>query len=156
MPELDPAIEALALNETAKQAAYDLKAKHPGIVFTSGRRDKSDQARAMASNVVKNRQWIAQTYKATPISAACQKWIDANPQAKSSAAIAAGLLSVINQFGDSELRRLSKHLSGDAFDVQPVTQNAARIIADMNALAEALGGKFLSKEGGLIRWHIQF
>jgi hypothetical protein len=156
MPELDPAIEALALNETAKKAAYDLKAKHPGIVFTSGRRDKKDQARAMASNVVKNRKWIAQTYKPTPISAACQKWIDDNAQAKSAGAIEAGLLSVINQFQDVELRQLSKHLSGDAFDVQPVTQNAAEIVADMNALAASFGGKFLSKEGGLIRWHIQF
>jgi hypothetical protein len=156
MPELDPTIEALNLNETAKSAAYDLKAKHPGIVFTSGRRDKTEQARAMASNVVKNRKWIAQTYKPTPISAACQKWLDDNPLAKSGDAIEAGLLSVINQFGDSELRKLSKHLSGDAFDVQPVTQNAAQITADMNALAEAIGGKFLSKEGGLIRWHIQF
>ena len=65
-------------------------------------------------------------------------------------------MSVINQFDDSELRKLSKHLSGDAFDVQPVTANANQIIADMNALADSLGGKFLSKEGGLVRWHIQF
>ena len=156
MPDLDPSIEALNLNETAKNAAYDLKAKHPGIVFTSGRRDKKDQARAMASNVVKNRKWIAQTYKATPISAACQKWVDDNPQSKSADAIEAGLLSVITQFDDSELRKLSKHLSGDAFDVQPVSANANQIIADMNALADASGGKFLSKEGGLVRWHIQF
>jgi hypothetical protein len=30
-------------------------------MFTSGRRDKDDQARAMASNVVKNRKWIGET-----------------------------------------------------------------------------------------------
>lgn len=63
MPEPDPTIEKLNLNGSAKQAAYQLKAKHPGIVFTSGRRDKADQARARASNVAKNRKWIAQTYK---------------------------------------------------------------------------------------------
>lgn len=154
MPELDPQIEALDLNETAKQAAYDLKAKHPGVVFTSGRRDKGDQARAMASNVVKNRKWIAQTYKPSPVSAACQRWIDANPQANSSGAIQAGLLSVLNQFGDPDLRRLSKHLSGDAFDVQPVDEDAEEINADIRALAGL--DKFLDKEGGLIRWHAQF
>ncbi len=154
MPELDAQIEALILNETARQAAYDLKAKHPEVVFTSGRRDKADQARAMASNVVKNRNWIAQTYKPTPVSAACQKWVDSNPQAKSADVIKAGLLSVLNQFGDPELRRLSKHLSGDAFDVQPVTQNAEQIKADIKALVGL--DKFLDKEGGLIRWHAQF
>ena len=154
MPELDPKIEKLALNETARKAAYDLKAKHPGIVFTSGRRDKTDQARSMASNIVKNRKWIVQTYKPTPVSAACQKWIDDNPQATSSEAIKAGLLSVLNGFGDPDLRKLSKHLSGDAFDVQPVTQNADKIKADIRALAGL--DKFLDKEGGLIRWHAQF
>jgi hypothetical protein len=58
----DPAIEALHLGPTAKQAAYALKQAHPTIVFTSGRRDKADQARAMAGNVVANKQWIQQTY----------------------------------------------------------------------------------------------
>ena len=156
MPELDPKIEALALNDTAKQAAYALKAKHPGTMFTSGRRNKADQARSMASNVIKNRKWIVQTYKPTPVSSACQKWVDDNPGATSSEAIKGGLLSVLNRFADPDLRSLSKHLSGDAFDVQPVTQNAAQIKADIKLLAESRGGKFLDKEGGLIRWHIQF
>ena len=108
----------------------------------------------MASNVVKNRKWIVQTYKPTPVSAACQKWVDENPQATSSAAVAAGLLAVLNGFADTDLRRLSKHLSGDAFDVQPVMQNAEAIKADILALAGL--DKFLEKEGGLIRWHAQF
>jgi hypothetical protein len=154
MPELDPKIEALDLNDTARQAAYDLKAKHPGIVFTSGRRGKADQARAMASNIVKNRKWIIQTYKPTPVSAACQQWVDENPAARSAPDIANGLQSVLSGFTDPELRRLSKHLSGDAFDVQPVTQNAAQIKADIRALSGV--EKFLDKEGGLIRWHAQF
>jgi len=154
MPEQDPKIEGLLLNETAKRAAYELKAKHPGIIFTSGRREKSDQARAMASNVVKNRKWIVQTYKPTPVSAACQSWVDNNPQAKSQADIQAGLVTVLNQFQDADLRRLSKHLSGDAWDVQPVTENAEQIKADIRALAGL--DKFLDKEGGLVRWHAQF
>jgi hypothetical protein len=154
MPEPDPKIEDLELNETAKKAAYALKEKHPNITFTSGRRNKSDQARAMASNVVKNRKWIVQTYKPTAVSAACQKWVDTNPAAKTKAAIQAGLLTVLEGFGDVELRGLSKHLSGDAFDVQPVTEDADAIKADIRSL-EGLD-KFLDKEGGLIRWHAQF
>lgn len=154
MPELDPSIEELNLRGTAKDAAYQLRAKHPGIVFTSGRRDKADQARAMASNVVKNRKWIVQTYKPTPVSAACQTWVDDNPQAKSAADIAAGLVTVLNGFPDAELRRLSKHLSGDAFDVQPVAVDAESIKADIRALSGL--DKFLDKEGGLVRWHAQF
>ena len=154
MPDSDPKIEALKLNGTARQAAYDLKARHPGIIFTSGRRDKADQARAMASNVVKNRKWIEQTYKGTLVSAACQGWVDQNPGATSAAEIAAGLESVLNDFTDHELRQLSKHLSGDAFDVQPVTENAAQIKADIRGLPGL--DKFLDKEGGLLRWHAQF
>ena len=154
MPDSDPKIEALKLNDIARRAAYDLKARHPGIIFTSGRRDKADQARAMASNVVKNRKWIEQTYKATLVSAACQSWVDQNPGATSKAEIAAGLESVLNGFTDHELRQLSKHLSGDAFDVQPVTENAAQIKADIRSLSGL--DKFLDKEGGLLRWHAQF
>ena len=154
MPESDPKIEALKLNDTARQAAYSLKAKHPGTIFTSGRRDKADQARAMASNVVKNRKWIVQTYKPTPVSSACQDWVDENPDATSQSDIAAGLESVLNGFNDQDLRHLSFHLSGDAFDVQPVSENAAQIEADIRALPGL--DKFLDKEGGLVRWHAQF
>ena len=60
---LDSAIEKLDLEPAARAAAYELKRLHPGVVFTSGRRDKVGQARAMASNVVKNREWITQTYR---------------------------------------------------------------------------------------------
>jgi len=58
----DPQIEALDLAVTARIAAYALKKAHPSVKFTSGRRDKADQADAMANKVVKNRKWIEQTY----------------------------------------------------------------------------------------------
>ena len=61
-PLSDPAIEALQLAPVARAAAYALKRAHPSVIFTSGRRGKQDQARAMASNVVQNRGWIRQTY----------------------------------------------------------------------------------------------
>jgi hypothetical protein len=80
--------------------------------------------------------------------------VDQNPDATSTTDIAAGLESVLSGFTDQELRQLSLHLSGDAFDVQPVTQNADQIKADIRALAGL--DKFLGKEGGLLRWHAQF
>lgn len=150
----DPDIEALDLAATARAAAYALRKAHPGVSFTSGRRNKEDQARAMAGNVVANRQWIEQTYAASDLRTACQKWLDDNPDKKTKAEIQAGLLSVFNAATDEQMGRFSKHLSGMAFDVQPVTDNAENIKKTIRGLAGL--GKFLEKEGGLVRWHAQF
>jgi hypothetical protein len=151
---LDPAIEALRLRGAARDAAYALKRAHPSVRFTSGRRSKEDQARAMASNVVKNRKWIAQTYRPGVVSNACQQWVDAHPEAATKEQVAAGLLSVMNAASDTDVGRVSKHLSGDAFDVQPVDVNADAIKKTIRGLAGL--DKFLDKEGGLVRWHAQF
>jgi hypothetical protein len=152
--ETDPEIEALDLRGAAHAAAYALKRAHPSVKFTSGRRGKADQARAMASNVVENRKWIEETYISNTASRACQKWVDDNPDKKTKEAIAAGLLSVMNALADADLAKLSKHLSGDAFDVQPVETNADAIKKTIRGL-EGLD-KFLEREGGLVRWHAQF
>jgi len=151
---MDPAIEKLNLRGNAKEGAYALKKAHPAVQFTSGRRGREDQARAMASNVVDNRKWIEQTYRVTTISQACQKWVDDNPNKKSQDEIAAGLLSVFNAHTDDEVGKISKHLSGDAFDVQPVDKDAEAIKTTIRALKGL--DKFLEKEGGLVRWHAQF
>ncbi len=148
-----PDIEALDLAETAKKAAYALKQKHPAVVFTSGRRNKQQQAHAMAGNVVSNRKWIEQTYVASGVRDACQKWLNDNPKKKTAAEIEQGLLDVLNKYTDSQLGVFSKHISGMAFDVQPVEGGE-----DLKASIRALDGldKFLEKEGGLVRWHAQF
>ena len=151
----DPAIEALNLRSTAKKAAYKLKKAHPSVVFTSGRRNKRDQARAMASNVVLNRKWIQQTYASSKASKACQKWVDDHPDKKTKAEIEEGLAGVLDTLTDADLAQLSKHLSGDAFDVKPVTGH------DADAIKKTIRGlpglsRFLDKEGGLVRWHAQF
>lgn len=151
---IDANIEALDLAPVAKAAAYELKRVHPTVVFTSGRRDKAGQARAMASNVVGNRQWIKQTYLASEVCSACQKWVDDHPGATTQMQIQDGLLSVFNSLPDAQLGRISKHLSGEAFDVQPVTENAEAIKASIRGLKGL--EKFLDKEGGLVRWHAQF
>jgi hypothetical protein len=151
---LDSAIEKLDLAPVAKAAAYELKRLHPGVVFTSGRRDKVGQAGAMASNVVKNRKWIGQTYKESEARAACQKWVDDHPAATTQAQIQEGLLSVFNSLTADQLGRLSNHLSGNAFDVQPVDKDAAAIKASIRGLQGL--DLFLDREGGLERWHAEF
>ena len=151
---VDPEIEALDLSEEAKRAAYILKSKHPTVHFTSGRRDKNAQASAMASNVALNRQWIKETYVPSEAREACQRWVDSNPDKRTKEAITAGLISVFNSLTDAQMARISKHLSGDAFDVQPVVMNAAEIKATIRGLPGL--DKFLDREGGLERWHAQF
>jgi hypothetical protein len=150
----DPEIEALGLSAVAKKAAYELKEKHPSVHFTSGRRNKQEQAHAMATNVVLNRNWIKETYAHSAARDACQKWVDENKDKKTTDQIAAGLKKVLDSLADAELARLSKHLSGDAFDVQPVDKEADEIKKTIRGLPDL--DKFLEKEGGLVRWHAQF
>jgi hypothetical protein len=152
--ENDAEIEVLNLAGTARKAAYALKKAHPSIKFTSGRRNKSDQARAMASNVVRNRKWIEQTYASSELRRKCQEWVDNNPEKKTQAEIEEGLLSVLNAASDAELGKFSKHLSGGAFDVQPVEKDAEAIKRTIRGLPGL--DKFLDTEGGLVRWHVQF
>lgn len=140
----------------AAQAGAEALAKaFPEVVFTSGRRGVADQARAMSQNLVRNRQWIGQTYVVTDESRALQQWVNAHPEAKSAAAIAAGLAAIMDGWSDAQRGRVSKHFSGQAWDVAPVAgPRGAKIIAFIRKLPGL--GKFLDHEGGLVRWHAQF
>ena len=144
-------IEEMNLEPTAKNAATILQSKHPTIEFTSGRRGIFQQAHAMAGNVILNRKWIGKTYLA---GAKLQQWVDQHPEAKTVDAITAGLEQVMKAMPAEELVKISRHLTGRAFDVRPVTANAAAIKADILSLPGL--HKFLDKEGGLVRWHAQF
>jgi hypothetical protein len=150
----DPEIEALNLAATAKAAAYDLKKKHPSVSFTSGRRDKGEQASAMASNVILNRNWIKETYAASTARDSCQKWVDDHKDKKTKDEIAEGLKGVLDGLTNAQLAQLSKHLSGEAFDVQPVEKDAGEIKKSIKGLKGLT--RFLDMEGGLVRWHAQF
>lgn len=148
-------IDALDLAPVADRAARELLAKCPDVRFTSGRRGVEDQARAMAGNVVSNRRWIEQTYTASPEAVTLQTWVTNHPEAKTREAIAAGLTAIMLKWDDKRKGRLSKHFSGEAFDVQPVADPRG---AQIKAAIRTLPGlqKFLEREGGLIRWHAQF
>jgi hypothetical protein len=125
------------------------------IVFTSGRRDLAGQAHAMAGNVVKKRDWIEQTYKANEASKACQKWVNDHPEATTQKQIAAGLLETFKQLGPKG-GQISRHLTGDAFDIRPV-KDKDKADAIKKSIKELPRLKqFLDHEGGLEIWHVGF
>ncbi len=148
-------IGSLNLSPKAKKGAELLLKEYPDIVFTSGRRDLAGQARAMAGNVVKKRDWIEKTYKSNDASKACQKWVDDHPEAKTQKEIAAGLLETLKALGP-KAGQMSRHLSGDAFDIQPVKDKdkAEAIKKSIKELPDMK--QFLDKEGGLEIWHVGF
>ena len=148
-------IEELGLQADVEATARHLLALFPMIVFTSGRRSREDQSRAMAQNVVSNRRWIERTYKSTGISRACQLWIDKPPQANTVEELQEGILQVLNLYSDNALTALSKHFSGRAFDIQPVLgASGEQIKQEIRRLPHLQ--KFLDHEGGLVRWHLDF
>jgi hypothetical protein len=146
-------IEELNLTPVAENAARLLQQRYPQLEFTSGRRNVSQQARAMAWNIVKtgNPKWIAGTYKAA---AKLQQWVDAHPDAKSIDEIAAGLQTTMETMPEDELLKVSKHLTGKAFDIRPVVEGAAAIKDYIRTLPGLT--IFLDKEAGVTRWHAQF
>lgn len=146
-------IEEMNLEPTAEEAAKLLLQKHPEIQFTSGRRDVTQQAHAMAGNIVSlhDRKWIGKTYIAGQ---KLQAWVDAHPEAVTIDQITAGLTAVMNAMSEVERLKISRHLTGRAFDVTPVAQNAEAIKNDIRELPGL--NKFLEKEGGHVRWHAQF
>lgn len=148
-------IDALNLAPVARAAAVALRAKFPTVKFTSGRRAVADQARAMSQNLVKNRKWIAQTYVSTPESQALQAEVDKFGPHATAEAIAHALEALMEDWTDAQKGRVSKHFSGEAFDVQPVPGQQGEAI---KAAIRKLPGltKFLESEGGLVRWHAQF
>jgi gamma-glutamyl:cysteine ligase YbdK (ATP-grasp superfamily) len=144
--------EDLGLSDYAKSAAEQLKRDFPTVVFTSGRRTVDEQASAMAGNIVKNRQWIAQTYAASAERDALQAWVDENQHANTAAAVARGLSGIMNSWADSQRVKLSRHFAGLAFDVRPTSD--AKLKAAIRGLPHLV--KFLENEGGLTIWHAEF
>jgi hypothetical protein len=151
-------VDDLNLNEPARTAAQRLLDACPYTVFTSGRRTIEAQAHAVATNLVQaGRKWMLSVYVQSAARDACQQWVDNNPQVGTVDELAAGLTTVLSGFDDEALSHFSKHLGGNAFDVQPVSgTNGLRIKATLRQIVTELGGTFLEKEGGLVRWHAQF
>lgn len=148
-------IDELNLEPVAQRGAELLLAAHPWITFTSGRRSPVDQARAMAQNVAKNRMWIIQTYRPSQLIGRMQLAIERSPGVITVPDIANLLLDAMLGVPAAELMALSRHLTGMAFDVQPVHGRRGMAVKQTIATLPGLD-KFLDHEGGLERWHVQF
>lgn len=148
-------IPDLNLAPNAKAGAESLKKEFgSSIVFTSGRRSVKDQCRVMAQNIVStgNRKWIEETYVAGK---ELQQWVDNNPDADTVFELQAGLESVMNSWDDKKLAKISYHLSGGAFDIQPVLgSDGGKIKSAIKNLKNL--NRFLDGENGVAVWHLQF
>lgn len=149
------------LKPRAANFANRLLLQFPFLTLTSALRLVDGQCEAMAENEAKARDWVQDTYRSSPVEVAVQSWLDQNPTIVDVAGIEEGLLGVMAQFSAAELHALSWHLTGEAFDIQPLTDERAPAVKSAIGelvIAEIEGGgtaKFLPTEGGLLRWHVQ-
>jgi len=150
-------IMRLGLRGVVLEFAKELAKAHPDVVFTSGLRMRADQARAMAQNIaVAGHDWVTQTYRPSVARTEVIKFLAANDTLKTVDAIAIGLDDVFEHMTNDEMSKLSKHMSGDAVDIQPVEGISGEILRRaIVSLAAKHGLRFLQREGGLKKWHLQ-
>lgn len=142
----------LGLRGDALSVAKEFHEEFPSAKLTSGRRSIVQQAHAMAVNVTEDPRWIDDTYVESPAKDALLDWLHEN-QSEKLEEIYVGFLKVLQRLSPDELAHLSMHLSGDAFDVEP--DENEEIDRWLEQKAVDLGGKYLRKEGKLVRRHWQ-
>lgn len=153
-------IAQLHLSLNARKGAEWVRDRYPSIVFTSGRRDPLDQSRVMATNIVRyGRTWMLKTYKPSPIIDTLCDWLDQNPSKRDATLIAQGFYDCLLACHSGQLTKLSKHLTGDAWDAAwPGDEQGDKICSDMqiNMPVEYGLDKIINREGGLRIIHAQF
>ena len=153
-------IAQMKLSPNARKGAEWVRDRYPAIVFTSGRRDPLDQSRVMAENIVRyGRVWLTKTYKPSPIIDTLTDWLTKNPDVTSAKLIAHGFYDCLLACHSGHLTKLSKHLTGDAWDAAwPGDELGKKICSDMqiNMPIEYGLQKIIDREGGLRIIHAQF
>lgn len=125
-------------------------------------------------------QWIAATYRPSAAALALQSWFVQHPDA-SEPDVVAGFTHLMSGMQPNELRALSKHIvicerdEGDGTEPMRIDDRALavdfsipkhdatpeelaideKMCAFLLAQASARGGRFLTREGGLVRRHWQ-
>lgn len=148
----------MQLSPNARKGAEWALARHPSLVFTSGRRDVRDQARVMAKNVATyGRGWLFATYKPTPILDTLNGWLERNQAVTEPKLIADGFYDCLLACHSGQLTTLSRHLTGDAWDAAWSDQGEA-IAKDLSLHMpeEYQMTKILTREGALRVLHVQF
>ena len=112
-------IDELRLSPNARKAAELVLAEHPDVEFTDGRRDVRDQARRMASNVIRfGVGWLRDTYKHQQMIDSLEGWTQAHlDQTASLGQMTEGFYTVLV----TELAggmAVFPHCLGDAFDIR--------------------------------------
>lgn len=156
----------------------------PGVRIASAARDYKQQARDMAQNACAQRdnpktppadrlKWIQDTYWPSIAAMALQHWFEQRPNA-SEPDVVDGFLHLMRGLAPNELRALSKHIvmrerdEGDGTAGLTIDDRAQAVDFDYVAgerddalcaylieQAHARGGRFIPKEGKLIRRHWQ-
>lgn len=139
---------------------------NPKTVFTSGNRTRKDQARAMAQNLVADRDYVsvyAHSYAIDKI----REWISSHPLVNTFDGLNAGLLGVLSLLTDDQFAHLTSHANGLAVDIDPTSCTLKQIDSTMQEIAGSVvtmsdsmityqRGKLILKEGKLSRRHCQF
>jgi hypothetical protein len=149
-------VDDLDLAASAKAGAQNLQEQFPSDVkFTSGQAQHRAAGLGNGAERREEPQVDRTDLQGIPQRAALQKWVDDNPAATTAAAIAAGLQSVMNSWSEAQQRNFSRHITGDAFDVQPVAGAQGEKIKQAIATLPKLNWHTF-QEGGLEIWHAQF
>jgi hypothetical protein len=128
--------------------ARQLEMLAANVVFTSGRRTIQSQASAMAANETESPGYIKATYAESDAKEALLAWLANNPGSDQTT-MTQGFIDVLNGLTPDQQVKISRHLTGRAFDIQPGSATEDQV----NSLNPQL---FLTTEGGLSRWHVQF
>ena len=111
-------IDELGLSANARYAAQLVLARHPDVVFTSGKRDVREQARAMATNTLRyGIAWLGQTYKNRQMVEDLESWMEAHlDQTASIGQMTEGFYLTLQSTQAGQLAQFP-HCRGDAFDI---------------------------------------
>lgn len=153
-------IDRLQLSPNARRAAEWVRRRYPDLRFTSGRRSLEDQARVMAQNTMRyGREWVKRTYRYSPAIAAIVDWLERAPHIVDYDGVRDGIYATLLAQSDADLLRVSRHLTGDAFDLAwPGDTLGPTIAQDVreNMPREFGLEKLIDREGGLRVLHLQF
>lgn len=139
----------------ARDVALQMAKDFPEMRITSARRTVLEQAQKMATNVVLNRSWIRETYALARAATECQAWADIHPKAPY-AELTEAFARIIEAMDEHARRQLSRHITGEAFDILPVGgARGEKMREALQEWARKKSGKFLDREGGLTIWHWQ-
>lgn len=160
-------IQELRLSPTAERAARLVLERHPEAVFTSGRRDLADQARAMAQNAVAfGATWLNDTYKNKRIVNHLMTYMEENPEhCRDAKVLGHHFYEQLQEHFAGEYAKFP-HLRGDAFDIRyPRLKNGLynrpdgdKIMATIRTLPEhGIPLEWVTdQEGKLVVIHAQF